>query len=154
MIELMVVVVIMSVVVSVGILSLGRFSQDLLDNQQAKIESYIKQVSDQAVFGQQMYLIVPDAQGLTTYRFNSREWLEDEQLAIFPWHDGFMVSWELDETFVQQQQLPRPGWVFWPSGEAIAGKIHLKILGTDSSDSTAKTEMTLSWDETLVFAKQ
>lgn len=148
------VVVIMSVVVSVGVLSLGRFSQDLLDNQQAKIESYIKQVSDQAVFGQRMYMLAPDKQGLTAYRFNNREWLVDEKIAVLPWHEGFTVSWELDETFAQQQQLPTPGWVFWPSGEAIAGKIHLKSLTIDSSNSTNKTELTLSWDEALVFSRQ
>ena len=154
LIELMVVVVIMSVVVSVGVLSLGRFNQDLADNQQAKIESFFKQVADQSAFSQKLYLVAPDDKGLSVYLFLNTEWLADESLNSLIWHEGFSVSWELDEHFTQQQNLPRPGWLFWPSGEVIAGKIVLESLISEPNESSNKSEITINWNESLEFAEK
>jgi len=154
LIELMVVVVIMSVVVSVGVLSLGRFNQDLADNQQAKVESYFKQVADQSAFSQKLYLIAPDDKGLSVYRFLNAEWLADESMNTLIWHEGFSVSWELDEQFAQQQNLPRPGWLFWPSGEVVAGKIVLESLISEPNISKSDSEITINWNEALEFAEK
>ncbi|WP_038126718.1 prepilin-type N-terminal cleavage/methylation domain-containing protein [Thiomicrorhabdus sp. Milos-T2] len=151
MIELMVVVVIMSIVVLVGVMSLGSYSQDILSNQRAKIQSYIKQVADQAVFTQKMYLIAPDQDGLTVFNYVNSQWLQAKQVPIYGWLDGFNVSWQLNETFAKQQQLPRPGWVFWPSGEALKGQITLKSIDTSAGDLEKKTEVTLKWNEVLEF---
>ncbi|WEJ62520.1 prepilin-type N-terminal cleavage/methylation domain-containing protein [Thiomicrorhabdus lithotrophica] len=154
LIELMVVVVIMSVVVSVGVLSLARFNQDLAENQQAKIESFFKQVADQSAFSQKLYLIAPDDKGLSVYRFLNAEWLADESMDSLIWHEGFRVSWELDEHFVQQQNLPRSGWLFWPSGEVVAGKIVLGNLTSEPNESASDSEITIDWNEALEFAEQ
>jgi len=154
LIELMVVVVIMSVVVSVGVLSLGRFNQDLADNQQAKVESFFKQVADQSAFSQKLYLIAPDDKGLSVYRFVNAEWLADESMDSLIWHEGFSVSWELDEHFAQQQNLPRPGWLFWPSGEVVAGKIVLESLTSEPNESTSDSEITINWNEALEFSER
>lgn len=154
LIELMVVVVIMSVVVSVGVLSLGRFNQDLADNQQAKIERFFKQVADQSAFSQKLYLISPDDKGLSVYRLINTEWLADESLNKLIWHVGFDVSWELDEHFVQQQNLPRPGWLFWPSGEVVAGQIVLENLTLEPNDRTSDSELTIKWNGFLEFAEK
>jgi len=154
LIELMVVVVIMSVVVSVGVLSLGRVNQDLADNQKAKVESFFKQVADQSAFSQKLYLVAPDDKGLSVYLFLNAEWLSDESMDTLIWHEGFSVSWELDEHFVQQQNLPRPGWLFWPSGEVVAGKIVLESLISEQNDSTSESEMTINWNESLEFVER
>ena len=154
LIELMVVVVIMSVVVSVGVLSLARFNQDLAENQQAKIESFFKQVADQSAFSQKLYLIAPDDKGLSVYRFLNAEWLADESMDSLIWHEGFRVSWELDEHFVQQQNLPRSCWLFCPSGEVVAGKIVLGNLTSEPNESASDSEITIDWNEALEFAEQ
>jgi len=153
LIELMVVVVIMSVVVSVGILSLGRFNQDLLENQQAKIESYFTQIADQSTFSQTMYLIVPDDEGLTPFKYVDYQWQSVEDMSVLLWHSGFVAEWEVDEHFAEQQSLPRPGWVFWPSGDVLAGKILLKSINDGVADP-ADNEVALSWNESLEFAKR
>ncbi|WP_321325763.1 prepilin-type N-terminal cleavage/methylation domain-containing protein [Thiomicrorhabdus sp.] len=153
LIELMVVVVIMSVVVSVGVLSLGRINQDLAENQQAKIESYFKQVADQSAFNQKMYLIAPDDEGLTTYKYVNYEWQPADDIANLAWQNGFEVSWVLDEHFAEQQKLTRPGWVFWPSGDVLSGSITLKNLDTNTGSSATNREMKLSWNEALEFTR-
>lgn len=153
LIELMVVVVIMSVVVSVGVLSLGRINQDLVENQQAKIESYFKQVADQSAFNQKMYLIAPDDEGLTTYKYVNYEWQTADDIANLAWQKGFDVSWVLDKHFAEQQKITRPGWVFWPSGDVLSGSIILKNLDINTTSSSPNKKMQLSWNEALEFTR-
>ncbi|WP_460186543.1 prepilin-type N-terminal cleavage/methylation domain-containing protein [Thiomicrorhabdus hydrogeniphila] len=154
LIELMVVVVIMSVVVSVGVLSLGRINQDLAENQQAKIESYFKQVADQSAFTQKMYLIEPSNEGLTAYRYQDYEWQPADKIENLIWQSGFTVSWSLDTQYAEQQKLTKSGWVFWPSGDVLPGQISLTSLNEDSSHSTENQTLILSWDENLTFTRE
>ena len=155
LIELMVVVVIMSVVVSVGVLSLGRLNQDLAQDQQAKIESFFTQVADQAAFNQKMYLVAPDNTGLKVFSYQTYQWQPEIEFETFAWHSGFKASWDVDKTFAEQQQLTSPGWVFWPSGDVLPGKILLEAVTQDASisstDGLSQNLVTVSWNDALEF---
>lgn len=150
LIELIVVLVIMGVVVSVGVISLGSFNQDLAENQRANIQSLLQQVADQSAFSQKLFLITPDESGLTTYWLKDKKWQVADTLSAMPWQAGFKVDWDVDENLTSQQKLPDPGWLFWPSGEVIPGEIVL----TGVSDNSTSLVVTLSWNEALEFEKQ
>ncbi len=148
LIELMVVVVIMAVVVSVGVVSLGSFNQNLTATEQAKLQSYLKQVSDEAAFKQRLYLLVPDESGLSLYAKINFQWQAEQSIEKFAWHEGFEASWQLDETMVRQQQLPQAGWLFWPSGEVTPGLIKL-----DMADQNENQTLSVEWDQWLDFKR-
>ena len=154
LIELMVVVVIMSIVVSVGVLSLGRINQGLAENQQAKIESYFKQVADQSAFTQKMFLIEPSNEGLTAYRYQNYEWQPADKIENLIWQSGFTVSWSLDTQYAEQQKLTKSGWVFWPSGDVLPGQISLHSLNNDASNAIDNQTQILSWDDSLTFTRE
>jgi general secretion pathway protein H len=151
LIELMVVLVIMGVVVSVGVISLGSFNQDLAENQRAIIGSYLQQVSDESAFNQRLFLVTPDEDGLMTYWFKDNQWQVTNDIEKLPWQKGLNVDWDIDETLAKQQQLPNPGWLFWPTGEVTPGQIELKGMSEDTNESIV---INLIWNEALEFEKQ
>ena len=152
LIELMVVVVIMAVVVAVGILSLGRLNQDRLQTEQAKIESLLQQVMDEATFKQKLVLMVPDEQGLQFFSQNNYQWQKDSKLSPIKWNANFTIDWDIDNTLISQQSLPKAdgrslqGWLFWPSGEVVAGEITLTMIEQNQETSTS-----IIWNERLQF---
>lgn len=147
LIELMVVVVIMAVVVSVGVLSLGRINQDLGSSQQAKIESMLKQVQDESAFKQKLFLLVPSEQGLTPYWFVNQQWQAHSEIEPYQWHSGFHREWQINETLTRQQNLPEPGWLFWPSGDVTEGQIKLQLM----SEEAGNQPVVIEWNSTLEF---
>lgn len=150
LIELMVVVVIMAVVISAGVSAMGRVNQNLAENQQASIQSLLQQAADESAFSQTLFLVMPNATGLSTYWLKNDQWQQIEFLKPFTWHPSFKAEWQLDEQFAKQQQLPGPGWLFWPSGEVMAGEVVLTSLSNDADAEQRR----LSWNESLEFARQ
>jgi general secretion pathway protein H len=146
LIELMVVVVIMAVVVAVGVLSLGRLNQDATNGQQVRVEQYFKQVADEAVFRQKLLLLVPDEKGLNLYSKQEYKWQPDNAIESYQWPESFEVEWQFDETIARQQKLKNPGWIIWPSGEVVPGKITLKLI-SESDEAAAVIE----WNQLLEF---
>ena len=147
LIELMVVVVIVAVVVSVGILSLGRVNQDLASVQKAKVESFLKQVADEAAFKQSLLLVAPDEKGLNLYIKKNFQWQSYSGLETIQWHENFHVDWNLDANLVRQFKLPASGWLMWPSGEVTPGEIRMESKSEDEAQWVV-----LRWDQGMVFS--
>jgi len=146
LIELMVVVVIISVVVSVGVVSMGRVNFDIGATEKAKIQTLLKQVSDESAFKQKLLLLVPDDKGLKLYVKKDFKWQPDESIEALQWHEAFEAEWELDSLQARQLKLPEAGWLFWPSGDVTPGKIKLISLNNDDKESVL-----IEWDSLLQF---
>lgn len=146
LIELMVVVVIVAVVVSVGVLSLGRVNSDIGMVQKTKIESFLKQVSDEAAFKQRLLLLSPTEKGLELYQKSNFKWQRYSELETLPWHESFEVDWQLNDVLAQQQNLPAKGWLFWPSGDVSEGTIELS-----NTAETEVNEIVIQWNSLLQF---
>ncbi len=128
LIELMVVVVIISVVVSVGMMSLGSNEQATLRAEERSVKALLSYVRDQAAMKQRLYLVAVDEQGLSAYSQQRGKWELDSDIAPLKWSESLVVEWKIDnQQFAQQQNLPKEGWVFWPSGDVMAGAILLNI---------------------------
>jgi len=156
LIELMVVVVIMAVMVSVGMMSLGSNEQATLRAQDRSVKSLLMAVRDQAALKQRLYLVGVDETGLTTYSQTRGEWQVDEKINLLKWPESLLVEWKIDnQTFVQQQSLPQEGWVFWPSGDVLAGSIILRNLDNQSFvRGQETTEYIIRWNGLLQFEKE
>ncbi|MDX1347653.1 MAG: prepilin-type N-terminal cleavage/methylation domain-containing protein [Thiomicrorhabdus chilensis] len=156
LIELMVVVVIMAVVVSVGMMSLGSNEQATLRAQDRNVKSLLMAVRDQAALKQRLYLVGVDESGLTTYSQNRGEWQVDDKIKRLKWPESLIVEWKIDnQTFVKQQNLPQEGWVFWPSGDVLAGSIILRNLDNQAFDRDQEaTEYAIRWNGLLQFEKE
>ena len=127
LIELMVVVVIMSIVVAIGVISMGGNEQATLRAQQGSAKALLSFVRDKSTIKQQLYLVAPDEQGLSTYVQKAGKWEIDSEVKALEWQPGVTVDWEVDNrAFAQQQNLPKEGWVFWPSGDVLVGAIVMK----------------------------
>jgi len=145
LIELMVVLVVMAVVVSVGIMSFASLNQDAVSSQKNRIQQYLKQVSDEAAFKQKLLLVIPDEKGLTAYSKVNVEWQADAAVESYRWPEHLNAEWVLDETLVERQRLPGAGWMFWPNGDVVEGKIVLQMKA--DREETASIE----WNTLLVF---
>jgi len=151
LIELMVVVVIVSVVTSISILSLGPSEQAKLTTQQNQLKTLLGFVRDQSTFDRKLYLVTPDDKGLTTHVFTKNKWQKADKVAFLAWQAGINASWKVDEDYAQQQQLPDPGWLFWPTGEVLEGEAYFSV-GENAFQNSNKAEVsTVVWDGLLQF---
>ena len=162
LIELMVVVVIMSVIISVTVLSLSPSEQARVTSQANKIKSYMSLVRDQSAFERKLYLVAPDQSGLTPYVMQQGRWQLAETLEKLSWLEGIQADWELDSSMAQKQQLPKAGWMFWPSGEVVSGEIHFNLgenfppsRGTRAGEgATQDNQAFVSWNGILQFKEK
>ena len=154
LIELMVVMVIMSVVVSVAVISLGGNEQTTLRAQQSSAKALLTFVRDKSAIKQQMYLVAPDKAGLTTYVLKTGKWQVDNRIEKLAWQEGLDIEWQVDNTaFAQQQNLPSEGWVFWPSGDVLGGAIYMRSLQTKQATGPQDwSSYSFSWNEVLQFS--
>ncbi len=151
LIELMVVVVIVSVVTSISILSLGGGDQRKLTAQTNQLKSLLMLVRDQSTFDRKLYLVVPDESGLTTHVFHQNKWQESPKVALLEWKPGMVVEWSVDETFAKKQQLPEAGWMFWPTGEVLEGAVSFAMGGDKFTAPKKENIVKVSWNELLQF---
>ncbi len=151
LIELMVVVVIVSVVTSISIMSLGTSDQNKLTTQQNQLKSLLKLVRDQATFDRKLYLIVPDEKGLTTHVFIKNQWKKSSKIEFIAWQPALTVVWEVDESFAQKQQLPDAGWMFWPTGDVLDGAIAFSVGGDKFTAPKKEDIAKVSWNDILQF---
>lgn len=154
LIELMVVVVIISVVVAVGMISMGGNEQATLRAQERSAKALLSFVRDKSTIKQQLYLVAPDEQGLTTYVLKTGQWQIDPEVKALPWQTGIAVDWQVENsTFAQQQNLPREGWVFWPSGDVLAGALLLKsVQNQQASLQDTLSSYSFRWSGLLQFS--
>lgn len=152
LIELLVVVVIMAVVVSVGVLSVGGVNQDRLQSEKNKVQNMLKQMLDEAAFKQKLILLTPNDEGIRFYSQKNYEWQAEPNMPTVKWNDDFQVDWQIENRAISRQNLPtiegqvQQGWLFWPSGEVIAGEIKLSLLEQEGS-----AQAVIRWDESLQF---
>lgn len=161
LIELMVVVVIIAVVVSVGVMSLGSSEQATLRSQERSVKALLLYVRDQAAFNQQLYLVEVNEKGLSAYRLRQNRWQADETTKPLKWDEALTVDWKIGSFQTQdgllnqtgQDMDGREGWLFWPSGEVIPGEIHFAPLQSDvsSQNRTDNKQRGLRWNELLQF---
>ncbi|VAW48612.1 hypothetical protein MNBD_GAMMA03-92 [hydrothermal vent metagenome] len=152
LIELMVVVVIVSVVTSISILSLGASDQNKLTAQQNQLKTLLVLVRDQSTFDRKLYLVVPEKTGLTTHVFIENKWKESPKIEFLAWQPGLTASWEVDEAFAQQQQLPEAGWMFWPTGDVLEGTVVFSVGKDDGSIASEKENTAkVAWNDMLQF---
>jgi len=133
LIELMVVLVIIAVVTGVTVMSLTSNTQAKINSQKSQLISYLGLVRDQSTFDLKMYLLVPDQQGLIPYDFSRGKWQKSQKIKPLNWKEGLVVDWKLNKRFTQQQNLPKAGWVFWPNGEVLKGKVTFSLLENSNS---------------------
>lgn len=151
LIELMVVVVIISVVTSISILSLGAGDQNKLTAQQNQLTSLLSLARDQSTFDRKLYLVVPDKKGLTTHVFDENKWQKSSKVEFVAWKPGLTVQWSVDEVFAQKQQLPEAGWMFWPTGEVLEGDVSFAIGGDKFTAPKKENIVNISWNDILQF---
>ncbi len=149
LIEVMVVVVIISIVLSVGMLSLSQNEQSQLRAQTIKVKGLLKFVSDLSALDQKMYLVVPETTGLTVYRSVKGAWESSTKVNAMSW--VVEAEWQAEPSAVQRYQLPRPGWVFWPSGEVTPGSITLMTLSQKIQQQEAIEPQVIQWNVFLQF---
>jgi len=153
LIELMVVMVIISVVVSVGMISMGGNEQSTLRAQERSIKALLSYVRDQSALKQQLYLVAADEDGLSTYHLVKGRWQQDSTVQVLSWQEGVNVEWEVERSpFTQQQELPKEGWVFWPSGDVLAGAIFIQSLQDKQASSLENlSSYSFRWNGLLQF---
>lgn len=153
LIELMVVLVIVAVVMGVTVLSLSSNEKSRLNAQKNQLKSYLSLVRDQSTFDLKLYLVAPDQQGLKTLVFDKDSWKIASKVAPLVWQDGVMADWRLDSTFAHRQQLPSAGWIFWPSGEVLSGKVTFTLQGGAQSQAQAESELdnSVAWNNLLKY---
>ncbi|MDA3807478.1 MAG: prepilin-type N-terminal cleavage/methylation domain-containing protein [Thiomicrorhabdus sp.] len=148
LIEVMVVVVIISIVLGVGMLSLSHNEQSQLRVQSVKVKSLLAFVSDLSAFDQKMYLVVPEINGLTTYRSDKGVWEIAPKVNAMSW--VVEAQWQAESSAMQRYQLPQPGWVFWPSGEVTPGSISLTTLSQKMQQEVVEPSV-IQWNVFLQF---
>ncbi|MEA3405617.1 MAG: prepilin-type N-terminal cleavage/methylation domain-containing protein [Pseudomonadota bacterium] len=153
LIELMVVMMIISVVVSVGMISMGGNEQSTLRAQERSVKALLSYVRDQSALKQQLYLVAADETGLTTYHLVKGRWQQDSTVEVLSWQDGLSVEWEVENSpFTQQQDLPKEGWVFWPSGDVLAGAVFIQSLQSKQATSLDNaSSYSFRWNGLLQF---
>lgn len=149
LIEVMVVVVIISIVLSVGMLSLSQNEQSQLRVQTIKVKSFLEFVSDLSAFDQKMYLVVPESIGLTAYRSVKGVWELSSKVDAMNW--VVEAEWQTEPSAVQRYELPKPGWVFWPSGEVTPGSITLMTLSQKLQQQEVIEPQVIQWNVFLQF---
>lgn len=149
LIEVMVVVVIISIVLSVGMLSLNQNEQNQLRAQTIKVKSLLEFVSDLSALEQKMYLVVPETTGLTTYRSVKGVWEPSSKVSAMSW--VVEAEWQTEPSVVQRYELPKPGWVFWPSGEVTHGSITLMTLSQKLQQQKVIEPLMIQWNVFLQF---
>lgn len=144
------VVVIISIVLGVGMLSLNQNDQNQLRAQTNKVKGLLEFVSDLSALDQKMYLVVPDETGLTTYRSVKGAWSLATKVSPLKW--GVEAQWQTQISDVQRFELPKPGWVFWPSGEVIPGEIELMTLAQQQQQQqNSVAPEVIQWNVFLQF---
>lgn len=161
LIELMVVVVIISVVVSIGVVSLGSSEQATLRSQERSVKALLLYVRDQAAFNQQLYLLEVDANGLSAYRLRHNRWQADDSIKPLKWDEALNVDWAIGSFQTQdgllnqtgQDMDGREGWLFWPSGEVMPGEIRFTPIqeGLRRQGGVGNKSSGLRWNELLQF---
>lgn len=141
-------VVIISIVLGVGMLSLNQNDQNQLRAQTNKVKGLLEFVSDLSALEQKMYLVVPDETGLTTYRSVKGSWGLATKLTPLKW--GVQAQWQTPSSAVQRFELPKPGWVFWPSGEVTPGEIELMTLAQKQQQNSVAPQV-IQWNVFLQF---
>lgn len=142
LIELMVVIVIIAVVLSVGVIAVKPSESALLNKQVAQFKGALMQTCDLAAFEQKIYALVPNQKGLEMYRLENASWQIAPKSQTLKWSEGITVNWSLDESLANANKLPEPGWLCWPSGEVLEGRIDFKL---------ADSQRHLSWSQVLRF---
>ncbi|WP_019557961.1 prepilin-type N-terminal cleavage/methylation domain-containing protein [Thiomicrorhabdus arctica] len=149
LIEVMVVVVIISIVLSVGMLSLSQNEESQLRTQTIKVKSFLKFVSDLSAFEQKMYLVVPEKTGLTVFRSDKGIWESSTKVSAMSWL--VEAEWQVEPSAVRRYELPKPGWVFWPSGEVTPGSITLMTLSQKLKQQEVIEPQVIQWNVFLQF---
>jgi len=146
LIELMVVMVIVAIIIAASVASMNNLTQDIVDDQAGKAKTLLKQASQQAAFTYDLFLVVPNKQGISGYRKTQDQWQEEPSLSL-QWHESLEITWQTDETFARQNQLPDSGWLFWPSGETLPGEITAKYKEQQQNPNIANVK----WNGVLDF---
>ncbi|WP_130538066.1 prepilin-type N-terminal cleavage/methylation domain-containing protein [Thiomicrorhabdus indica] len=146
LIELMVVLVVVAILLSAMTQSFRFGSSDELRSQQAKLRGLLMNVADLAVFEGKPYLLTPDKKGLQVWSWASGEWRAQTKIADYEWPENIEPTWQLEVKAPAYLQLPAEGWLFWPSGEATAGKIELIV-----EDKEQEISRQVEWNRILEF---
>lgn len=146
LIELMVVIVILSILLSTAVMSLKPNESAELRQQTIAFKGALISICDKSAFDQHIYALVPDKKGLEVKRLSKGVWQEADLGAInsnsLKWHEAMKVDWILNEEISKSNGLKKAGWMCWPSGEVNRGSISFKLNNLTNS---------LQWNEILDF---
>lgn len=157
LIELMVVVVIMAIVASVGVMSLGGQTQTQLDTEERRFIAAFSWVRDQSTLKQKLFLLAPSEQGLRAYFMSRGKWQEAKQFQSLSWPQGWQISWQGEQSGEQVlPQAPADGWLVWPSGDVSPGQIEWQVQGQSKAFKSAEEarQRSLTWNGVLSFQRQ
>lgn len=158
LIELMVVVVIMAIVASVGVMSLGGQTQTQLESEERRFMAAFSWVQDQSTLRQKLFLLAPNEEGLRAYYLSQGKWQEAKQFRAVSWPVGWQVDWNGEQNGEQlQPKAPANGWLIWPSGDVSPGEVTwLAEFERDWQKGTQEEEhqRVLSWNGLLSFQSQ
>jgi general secretion pathway protein H len=63
------------------------------------------------------------------------------------------ADWQTEQATAQHFDLPKPGWVFWPSGEVTPGSITLTTLSQKMQQQEVTKPIVIQWNVFLQFEK-
>lgn len=144
LIELMVVVLIIAVLLSAGLVSLSPSDSALMRKQAKQLQGALQQTCDQAAFSQSLMALVPGDQGLSMQQLTQGKWRDYSGAQNLAWQAGIKATWEMDEMLAKAQKLTPPGWICWPSGEVLEGKVEFEM---------GDLQKTVRWNAILRFEK-
>ena len=140
--ELIVVVVVISILLSLALMSMKPNEAAQLRQQTANLKGLIISVCDQSAFEQKIYLLTPNSNGLVVETFEDGKWQPSDKWKDLNWHESVEVDWTFDRKFAVFDQKAAQGWMCWPSGEVTAGKITVTL---------DKFQRTLQWNTMMQF---
>lgn len=145
LIELMVVVLIIAVLLAAGLVSMSPSDSALMRKQVKQLQGALQQTCDQAAFSQSLMALLPDDKGLVMQQLTQGKWRDYSGAQDLAWQTGIKATWRLDESLAKAQKLTRPGWICWPSGEVLEGKVRFEM---------GDLQKELSWNAILRFEQK
>ncbi len=123
LIELLVVVLIISVLLSAGVLALRPAESTRLQQTLAQARIWLQSTCDQAAFNGVPVAVVPDERGLSALFLKAGRWVPLGKPFVRP--SGVRWRWQgvrqlPEDSFVP---LPKAAWLCWPEGEMTPGAL-------------------------------
>jgi len=128
LIELMVVVIIISLLLTAGMLALRPSESARLQQTLAQVRTWLQSSCDQAAFAGTLVAIVPSEQALKALMLRQDRWVSLE--SEFPRPEGVQWRWQGVRPVPEDTApLHQRAWLCWPEGEMTPGSLTARVDG-------------------------